>query len=313
MMEKLKKFLNKEPAWLKAITASAMIVFVAVLVNYAVQMSIHRNISKILEDDFKNVFQIDSINEKNGELILEGWVFKLNEEAVKDDFEIVLYDYNHDKKYYPKMKDTIRKDINNYFLCEYDYTNSGFVATIKSRKLDLLNTNYEILIQKPDSRETFATGIYISKGELMYVKPEEYIPLDVAGTELEEIIDDGVLRVYRPDVGIYIYQYAGKLYWIADENYAFEEDNSTYVQYQLWTTQVDKLPSHRLENHWYWDNRGFDFSENEITEYSIGSYRVAVNEIPEDYSVTYVWTGYYTDECVWSQNFRIFINDNLLK
>lgn len=34
------------------------------------------------------------------------------------------------------MEYVIREDVNSYFLCEYDYTKSGFVASLNERLLD---------------------------------------------------------------------------------------------------------------------------------------------------------------------------------
>lgn len=301
MMEKVKDLLKKIPDWVKAVVASAVIVAVAVLVNDVVQNIIHKHCN-VVEDDFSCVFQVDSINENDGELLLDGWVFELGKDAREDDFEIVLYDYAKGKKYYPEMKNVLREDVEEYFLCEYDYSASGFCATIKTKKLDLKSTNYEILIQKSDEQEAFRTGIFISKGKLMYIKPEEYVPLAVEGTVLEEVVNNGVLRVYRPDVGLYLYQFEGKLYWIADEKFEFEEDDTTYLSYNLRTTQKAKIPEEKAYNDIYCEE-GAIFEAYEIKEDIIG-YRFGVRNIPKEYAVSKVSIGYYVKEWVWRQDFR---------
>ena len=303
-MEKVKEFLKKIPDWVKAVVASAVIIAVAVVVNDVVTTVICRNISDIENDNFSKVFQIDSIDERDDKLVLEGWVFKLNSNADKDDFDIVLYDYNKDKFFRTAMKDAEREDVNNYFLCEYDYTYSGFIATINSGKLNLETDNYEILVQEKGSRKAASTGIYIVNGEIMYVKPEDYVEPKVEGTELESIVRDGKLRVYRPDEGMYVYQYGRDLYWIVDENYYFEEDGSTYVQYQLWTTQPDKLPKERLDYNLYWDNKSFNFEVRELKEKATTNYRVAIAALPQEYSVTRIYTGNNVEDNMWRQDFR---------
>lgn len=136
----------------------------------------------------------------------------------------------------------------------------------------------------------------------MYANPSEYQALEVEGTDLEEIVNQGVLRVYRPDYGMYVYQYKNTLYWIAEPDYGFV-DSDTYVQYQLNTTQIERLPKIRLENEWYWDNIGFWFSEYEMKEMNTGKYRVAKKEIPREYSIRGIWTGNNIDGWIWREDF----------
>jgi len=88
---------------------------------------------------------------------------------------------------------------------------------------------------------------------------------------------------------------------LADEFY-FEEDGLTYIQYHLDTSRIDMLPEDRLQNQWYWDNRGFVFEEMELLDKKLSPYRVAVCEIPNDYPVTCCWTGYHNGtDWVWRE------------
>lgn len=302
-MEKVKEFLKKIPDWVKAVVASAVIIAVAVVISNVVNAVVHRNCI-IVEDDFSCVFQIDSVEQIADDFVLTGWAFELNKNAKKKDFDVILYDYANDNKFYTKVEDVERKDVNNYFLCEYDYSESGFKASAKNKKIDLENVNYEVLIQKANSRNAISTGVYISDGKLMYAKPEEYLAFDVNGTKLEKVINDGALRVYRPDVEMYVYQYNGNLYWIADESYEFEEDGLTALEYTINTTQPKKLPQKRVDNGWDWDNRSFCFEMGESKEMHTGAYRVAITEIPTEYSIEKITCGYYVGEWKWQQYFR---------
>jgi len=259
----------------------------------------------IKEDDFSWVYQVDSVKTEGKEFVLQGFAFELKKNSEDGAFEIVLQEVESGKRYFLEMEYMERKDVNDYFLCEYDYLYSGFVASIKKNKLDLENENYEVLLRDAGERKTYRTGTYISKGSLMYTDPLEYRPLDVEGTDLEEIVKNGILRVYRPDFGMYVYQYERELYWIAEEGYDFVEGD-TYVQYQLETTQVDKLPEIRLKNHWYTDNIGFMFRSNELLDIDTGKYRVTKEAIPEEYSITTIWTGNYREKWLWRQGYRLY-------
>ena len=138
---------------------------------------------------------------------------------------------------------------------------------------------------------------------MTFVHPDEFVPLDVVGTDLEMIVEKGVLRVYRRDYGMYVYQYEGELYWIADKYYGFV-DNDVCVEFHMNTTQIEKLPEERLINGWKWSDMSFMFCENELTEWNTGQYRVTKCVLPKDYSIAQIWTGNFIHEWIWIQYFR---------
>ncbi len=267
-------------------------------------MQIYRN-PIIVKDDFSWVYQVDSITETDGKLLLSGWAFQLNQDSSAENCELILYNAETGKAYFPKMEFSQREDVNNYFLCEYDYTDSGFTASISAKKLDLEDSSYEILLRPTGERNAYQTGIYYADGKMMFVNPSEFVPLETAGTDLDKITSEGILRVYRPDFGMYVYQFDGELYWIAEPYYGFI-DGDSYVHFEMDTTQIDKLPEERLQNNWFWSNIGFRFKANELTEWNTGKYRVAKRSLPTEYSITRIWTGNYIDGWIWIQYFRPF-------
>lgn len=272
------------------------------LAAHSIETKKHHQII-LYDDDFSWVYQVDAANTEGKSLVISGFAFKLDEDATEGAFEIVLEDIETGARVFPKMEYTKREDVNAYFLCEYDYAPSGFLATVREEKLALDEKNYEVLLRVAGEHTAYQTGIYLSKGELVYANPTEFVPLEVAGTALEEVVENGVLRVYRPDYGMYVYQYDGELYWIAEPGYGFV-DEDTYVQYQLYTTQVANLPEIRLKNEWYWDNIGFQFTTNELKGQNFGIYRVTKKSLPEEYAITRICTGNYIDEWIWRKDFR---------
>lgn len=207
-----------------------------------------------------------------------------------------------------KESKTDRQDVNAYLSCEYDYSKCGFTATVDREDLNLDTTAYR-LVFKPDARKVPAVllNVYLTKDGLMYTDPSQSPELDTAGTDLDRIVKEGVRLVSRPDFGCYVYQLGRNLYWIADESYAFCEDGATYIQYQMDTTQVDNLPTERLENNWFWSNIGDLFESHEITgQINCGKYRVSTREIPSEHSVIGIWTGYHNGEWVWEEIFKPF-------
>lgn len=262
-------------------------------------------------------FQVDSIQFTNNQLKIEGYAFMYlsyrNEDTAVDGSpdEIIPAIYLKSTNEIGKMREMkleygiARQDVNNYFKCEYDYTHTGFKATIDATAIDK-NAEYEILVKYPGVFSPFHSGNYICRNEVYRISRNEYIEPEVKGTDLENIVNSKSCVVYNPDHHCWVYQKDNKLFWIVDENFYFEDDGSTYIQYQIDTTQFDKLPKDRFDNGWYWSNIGGNFEDYEITDdMNCGKYRVCCREIPQEYSVTAIYTGYYTDEhWVWQECFR---------
>ena len=303
-MKKFKRFfrhLHNSSIWAKFLFFTLSMVCV-IIVYYAGMRLVNRSVY-LIEDDFSWIYQIDSIEVQDNNLIIEGWAFEENSDANYDKYEIVLYEINTEKKYFPKMNYLIREDVNAYFSCKYDYTRSGFKATISTSKFDIENSVFQILISPQGTRAAIGSNIFWANEKMHFTNPIEFTSLDVQGTDIEQVVNKGQLRVYRADVGMYVYQYDGFLYWIAEEDYGFV-NNDTGVTYQMNTTQIDKLPEDRLANHWYWSNLGFKFSTNELLDWNTGKYRVAREIVPKEYSITHIWTGNYAEQWIWKEYFR---------
>lgn len=277
-------------------------------------------------DSSSYAYDIESMSFVDDELVIEGWFVKL--QRVKnipidvnnnEVLGILLYDINQEEEYNidgetkpPRgyllsVEHIKRPDINNYLKCEYDYSDCGFVARINMDDLDIDNGEYQIIF-KIDSEKNLGEGIqssyFIKKGELTHINPKENYELEANNTDLEKIILEGDCLVSDDTDHIFVFQYDRKLYWIADEEYYFEEDGSTYIQYHLYTTQYDKLLTEKNENKYYGD-MSFDFEAYELTQkINCGKYRVCVREIPKDYSVYWINTGYYVNDWVWLKSFR---------
>lgn len=276
--------------------------------GYAYGMKKNRQrIDYVQKDDFSWVVQVDEVRREGSEFVLEGFAFKLNQNAEERAFDIVLHDLDTDEYLFPKMEYEERKDVNEYFLCEYDYTKSGFTASMKEQEIDLSEDDFEVLLRPKDEKNPYNFATYLADGKLMYANPKEYVPLDVEGTDLEEVVKNGVLRVYRPDVGMYVYQYEERLFWLADSSYIFEENDLTSMQYQIGTTQVEKLPLESQTKKWYFERREYIFEFLEVKGLQTDEYRVVGRALPTEYSIFEVLTGHYLDNLdkwEWYQIFR---------
>ena len=263
---------------------------------------IYRNI-EVQEINMNWVHQVDSVEHNGNKFVIKGFAFEIETDAEEGVFEIVLRDAKEGNNIFPKMKYSERNDVNEYFLCNTSFLNSGYQAVFKLSNSDLQNNVYEILIRETQKGTAYKTGVYIAKGEVEYVNPVTFKSPKVEGTDLETIVNEGVLRVYRPEEDMYVYQYGNDLIWIAGPGYVFERED-TYIQWHLETTQKDKLPKERLDNQWYFDNLGFDFTDYEIENANFGVYRVAKRALPKEYSILQMNTGKHIEKWIWKVDFR---------
>ena len=258
-----------------------------------------RNVGGVEADNTSRAycFQVDSSSCVNGEIELSGFALLYDHPVLK--YDVILRDTDTGKRIKLETEQTQRPDVNNYFLCEHDYTDSGFEAI---GKIDA--SEYEILIRWPWS-VALSTGVYVDADDIHYSPNASFIAPDVNNApDLKDIVEEGTLRVYRPDYHCWVYQIENSLYWIVDQEFNFEEDGTTYIQYQLYTTQKDKLPQRRIDNGWFWDNIGGCFEDYEVRG-DFGPYRVMKRELPKEYSITSIVTGYYKDgEWIWKNYFR---------
>lgn len=242
-------------------------------------------------------FQAETVENQDGTLTLTGVTFRYNHPEWTG--TVILQSTETGEQVTLTTEQTERPEVNEYFLCKTDYTRSGFKAFGEANPEE----EYEIMVRFPLSG-LLATGTYITGERIHYVPDKEFRKPETAGTDLEEIIRKGTLRVFRPDYHCWVYQMSNCLYWIVEPGFNFEEDGTTYIQYHLWTTQKDKLPERRLKHKNYWDNIGGHFEKYE-QEGNFGEYRVSCRKIPEEYSITAILTGYYKNKkWIWSEYFR---------
>lgn len=306
------------------VIAIVIIVFVFWIINLNIYDK-YRQRLELVSDSSKYCYGIDWMTREESVITLKGWFFEVEKYrgnpvfTGEKDAEMMLalvpveeakIDNNISNAYFfenSSVNET-RTDVNSYFQCEYDYSTCGFTASIDIDDLELSTSSYRLII-KPDARQKKAviTNVYITPAGISYTEPSQTPELVAYGTEFDKIIKEGVRLVSRPDVGCYVYQLGKKLYWIADENFAFCDEGLTNIQYQMNTTQFNKLPRERIEKNCLWSSIGDFFEKHEITSrLASGKYRVSVRDIPNDYSVTDVLTGYYKGEdWVWLAEFKL--------
>lgn len=194
-----------------------------------------------------------------------------------------------------------RPDVNAYFRCGRDCTNSGFEAVCGGVQED---AEYEITLDFGLLRR-IPTGVYLTAARevsLHCVPNAAFKPLETEGTDLAAIAAGGVLRAYNPEYHVYVYWYQGYLYWIADEGFYFEDDGATRMELKIWPANEDSLPEKARAAGAQYDSLSVYFEAHELKG-NFGHYRVLARELPTDYGIASITMGYYSKRWIWQENF----------
>ncbi|NLJ91163.1 MAG: hypothetical protein GX323_09725 [Clostridiales bacterium] len=281
---------------------SSIVIVIFIIINKTLDEIISREYTIV--DDIKLINSIENISIEDDDIILKGYAFKLDNNSIGSSISVFLRNVDTGQEVWFDTEQIERYDVNSYYDCEFDYSNSGFVASASSDKLDK-DEIYEIIINvdynnnntdTKKTRRTVSAQRYIYNEELYAYNPNEFDKpdMDIESELLREVFDNGQLYLYQKDAGMYVYQYMDKLYWIATKDFEFEETGLTYIIYSFYTSQINKLPEDRIQHRF--DRLSFYFEEHEYKDEVTVPYRVAIRDIPSDYPITYMVTGIYDTE-----------------
>lgn len=313
------KNIKKQSNWSKVaicIVSSSLILCVYFLISNPIQR--FKEQEYIVETNNHLIRYVESAEVTDGEIVISGWCFYTGVDSERNKVQVLLRNVEDETDtIWLDVEPVVREDVDAYFDCDVNYSHSGFRASKRLKNVLLAGKNYEILIKltyytdkvvKNSDKEkvvheevikTVAAHRYLCDGVLAALLPEDE-PVQSESAFLNEIFENGQLILYEEKANVYVYQYETKMYWIAEKDFYFEEDGTTYIQFQLDTTRTDRLPEKRQEGGYDWDNIGFCFENNELKHEMTESYRVAVCNIPTEYPITHFWTGYYANsEWVW--------------
>jgi|LSQX01.1.fsa_nt_gb hypothetical protein len=297
---------------LTCIILSSIIIGVFLLFNKVIDVKNYRKYS--LEEDIKLMTCVENIFIENKFLSIEGYGFQLEQDSENSAISIILRNLKKNDEIWMKVEAVSRPDVQDYFDSEYNYEDSGFIATTKQNNLDM-DEGYEIIIDLntindngKTHRTTVSTNQYLYEGKLISYNPYEFVQPDmnIQSETLQKIFNEGTLYFYREEYGLYIYEYQDKLYWIATENLQFDKEGQTLIAYQLFTSQVSKLPEDRIS--YGFDNQSFNLEDYEFIDEITVPYRIAVRDIPTDYAITYIKTGVYnriSKRWFWDDSFQL--------
>lgn len=292
------------------------VIAVFVITNNIIEVRNHRKYTIV--DDIRLINSVESIRHEGDGIQLEGYAFILEKDSSESKISVFLRNLDTKDEIWLDMEQVDRVDVDSYYDGGYNYKNSGFIAYNKGI---IVNSDeaYEIIINidyresdkngTQNKRKTVSTNQYISGGELYSYNPIDFdLPsINIESDLLKKVFTNGTLCFYHKEEGIYVYQYNGRLYWIATDDFKFEENDKTYIIYHLYTSQVDKLRASRIKHKF--DNLDFDFESYEYKEENTTPYRVAIRDIPEEYAITYIKTGVYNRDLkksYWTKSFHLY-------
>lgn len=105
----------------------------------------------------KYFYNFDSIYQKNGRLLIEGWIVKKNEDIQKSKISICLYDHYTNKVYILKTSIKIREDVTSYLNDGFNYNYCGFASKVNCNLLKKQEYYIWILYQNNGRREIINT------------------------------------------------------------------------------------------------------------------------------------------------------------
>ncbi len=242
-------------------------------------------------------FQVEDITFQDDGVALKGVCFWYDQRA--DHPTLVLKSTESGKKYALSTESELpRGDVDVYFHSGRDYSRSGFTAAGRGISRE---EEYEIILDYGFFR-SIPTGVYLTGTNLHFVPQAEFRPLETRGTDLEDVVNNGILRVYDPEHHICVYLHDGSLYWIAEEGFSFERQRATRLELMLWTTETEKLSERSRAMGRQYDLMGVFFEMSELTG-NFGRYRVCAAELPKAYAITSIKTGCYANGWIWQKTF----------
>ena len=236
-------------------------------------------------------------------------------------FVVGFQDHNSEPNYYmqefafditgvKQNKDGIRFDG---FCYVYDHKTPGYQIVLNDKQtgekittdLSVNRNDFRARADIDSSREyevevlfkhhqNISAKVFIADGRVQYVS--EATPA-LSVPEMDDVINNGVLKVYNNDHDAYVYQYGDKIHWLIGK----EIPSDTEVIYHIYTNEPEKLPEERQQ--YGFDNRGF--SADVVEGRQCGDYRIFEADIPTGYNITEIDVGFNTAGTItWRDCFR---------
>ena len=257
-----------------------------------------------ITSDYDVLHEVKFYQSKEKKVGLYGWVFRLN--SIMKNINVVLQEYGSNEIRYMDVECYEGGEYSNFYSPE-DFGKINFNAEIKETEE---NTCYEIVFvityQEKDSSESeveltkkISSGSYLYNGAVYNYDPLKYkAPLITSG-KYSEIINNGVLKGFDLDKGIWIYRFEDELFYFTNV-YA----DSVGIPVMPYTSKLELLPKERRQ--YGVDHLGFFVGEKIIDEKTGNMYQVVSVKLPTEYPITYISTGLFdSNSSTWVRKFMI--------
>lgn len=294
----------------------SVLVLVAAYLPLKTMIKTERTTDKILKqavtEDNNVLSDITEVKESGKNLILSGWVIRLNTE--KQEVSVVLSPVNveTEQDIVLSTKQAENAEVLHYlnYLKQEQTAGSGFSAEVKQEKLTE-DVCYKVLLYVTAEQGTkyiakVSSNKYLYNGEVFPYNPLEFSAPEFADEQMKQVVEEGVLLGYTMEHGAWVYQYEGSLYWILDKNVGRNAEEDLYMFFHLNTSTPELLPEERKQ--YGVDNNDFMFFMKELSLEN-NEYRIAKQKLDCDYPVTWMRTGRYdisTGISEYSIRFHIF-------
>ena len=218
-------------------------------------------------------FSVDEVVDKEDALIVSGTCYVYRRESLS--YEIIFDDGEHT------------------YTASTNVQGRNYVAVLDENP----KGSYEIKVRF-QGYDPISTQTYLNGGMIQYVNNPPHP--DVDDTDLEFIVNTGILKCYQEEYDVYIYQVGDMLYWIVGKPF----DASIILH--VYTDEIQKLPVNRKK--YGFDNLSFVCnSKNSISsEMECGRYAVFRKQLPKTYHISAIMVGMNMNSKIyWKQYFRV--------
>lgn len=291
-----------------AVVAMCILVFLYVFVLNSITKN--KALTNYIQFDNKVLMKIEELAVKGETLSVSGWIMHVDKEQFVP--RVALRATNGEEILILDTKLIECTDVNDVKqLCAkggMEYSLKGYSSKEVLKGIEIENC-YEIVFVYASDSNVYQS---ISSKHFYYAgKVYDYNPLEVDVPEfhdakLAEVVSYGNMRAYDAELGICVYQYGGQLYWmIKEKSSLFSETGRTEMPYHITTFFKEDLPESR--NQYGFDNKDFFFEDKELVLAEKSEYRVAVVNIPSEYTPLHITSGVYDSvdkKWIWKTTFQ---------
>lgn len=285
----------KQKSWMKKYGIHVVICAVIIAVAFGINRKINIDRSHVYALSTGTIVleKLTEFKIENGKYIFEGWGFDPKNYSENTKCELILQDTETGDALWPTMDKTPEKqEIEERYADGEDYTAGSFAGKISEGKIDK-DKVYEILLRYTSETEnetgevlpyivTVTTNDFLYQGEVTEYNPKTFVAPQIAGTALEKELEGARLFHYFEE-GMWVYVKDGKMYYVLDdEAFPLERYPNGYMAVNWWATNLDKIPEDYQQ--YQMGNADFSFMDFYSQELSFEQYKVAVREIPSDYT-----------------------------